>query len=308
MRRGGIIRKALRAAIVLAAPLAGFAGAPGIARAEIEFSAVRVEASYTSDNNVSRGPAGEALADRIIGLRVSSGLPVPLSTRTRAVFQGFAGGEKFQTYSGLSHNFLGGQGDLQFRSAADFGAATYAAFLRTQAEYYESSLRDGYRHVIGLSLLKPLTDRIQLFAALAQNISDGKSAVFDTRSTSLRGNLDWGLSRWDTVYLGAEYRRGDSVSTASRNDPIKTLGRVNTATPNIIQDDAFTDIARDAYRLKTNILMATLGYNRSFGASQSLDVSWRRVQATAQHPVSPATSSDLSYSVNQFSLAYLARF
>ena len=120
MRRGGITRKELRAAIVLAAPLAGLAGAPGIARAvDAEFSATRVEASYTSDNNVTRASGADALRDRILGLRVSKSLLLPVSTHTRAVFQGFAGGEKFNTYTGLSHNFLGAQGDFQFRSSAE---------------------------------------------------------------------------------------------------------------------------------------------------------------------------------------------
>lgn len=303
MRHAGITRSGLRAAAAVA-----LASVPGLAHAEIEFTAVRVEAAYTSDSNVTRGPSGEALKDHILGLRASAGLLVPVSARTRLVFQGFAGGEKFSTYSGLSHNYLGGQGDFQFRPSAEFSSATYAVFARTSAEYYESNLRDGYRYVYGVSVLKPLTDRLQLFGALAQNVSDGRSVVFDTRSTSLRGNLDWAVSRWDTVYLGGEYRTGESVSTASRIDPIKTLGRVNTATPYIIQDDAFTDTTRDAYRIKTNALLFTLGYNRAFSAGQSLDLSWRRVQATAQDPVSPATASDLSYLVDQVSLAYLVRF
>ncbi len=302
MRRAGTIRSAAfaAAAILFAVP------APG--RAEVEFSATRVEAAYTSDNNVTRGPSGEALKDSILGVRATGGLLVPLSQRTRAVFQGFAGGEKFRTYSGLSHNFLGAQGDLQFRSSGEFGATTWAAFLRSTAEYYESSLRDGYRHVYGVSLLKPLTDRMTFSGAIAENVSDGRSVVFDTRSTSLRGTLDWSLGRANTAYLGAELRRGQSVSTASRTDPLKTLGRVNTATPNIIQDDAFTDTTRDAYRIRTNTVIATLGYNRIVGNGKSLDLSWRRIQANGQGAVAPATASDLSYSVNQLSLAFLARF
>jgi hypothetical protein len=308
MRRAGITRRGLLAAAVAA--LAGPAVAPGVAHAvDAEFSATRVEVSFTSDSNVTRASGADALRDRILGLRVSKGFLLPVSTRTRAVFQGFAGGEKFNTYTGLSHNFFGGQGDFQFRSSAEFGAATYSAFFRTQAEYFESDLRDGYRHLYGLSVLKPITDRIQFLGAVQQNISDGKSAVFDTHSTSLRGNLDWGLTRWDTVYLGAEYRKGESVSTVCRNcDLNKTLGLVNTATPNIIQDDAFTDTTRDAYRLKQTAVIATLGYNRAFSGGQSLDLSYHRVQSSGQNAVSPATATDLRYNVSQFSLAYLVRF
>jgi len=287
------------------------AAAPGIAHAlDFDFTAARVEASLTADDNVTRAGGSDALRDSILGVRASKGLTLPVSTRTRAIVQGFVGGEKFQKYDGLSHNFFGAQADLQFRSSGQFGAATYSAFLRTQAEYYQSTLRDGYRHAYGVTVLKPVTDRVTFLGAIQQNISDGKSSVFDTQNTALRANFDWTLGTWNTVYVGAEYRKGDFVSTNCRAcDPNKTLGLVNTATPNIIQDDAFTDTVRDAYRLKANIIIATLGYNRAFGSGQSLDLSWRRAQSSlAQSAVAPATSSDFNYTVNQYSLAYLVRF
>jgi hypothetical protein len=302
MRRAGSIESAVVAA------LAVLAGAPGSAHAAGPLS-FRAEASYTSDDNVTRSKGeGEALSDGILGAGARAIYPVPISTRTRAVLQGFAGAEKFGTYPGLSRNFIGAQGDLQFRPSGEFGAPTYSAFVRTSKDEYESDLRDGYRHAFGVTVLKPATDRIQILGALALNVSDGKSAVFDTRNVSLRGNADWSLSRWDVVYLGAEYRRGDIVSTLSRNDALRTLGLVQTATPNVIQDDAFNDTVRDAYRFKAATWVATLGYNRAFGERHSLDVSWRRVQSMPLNPRDPASASELRYAVNQLSVAYLARF
>jgi hypothetical protein len=277
---------------------------------DFEFTPARVEASVTADDNVTRAGGSDALRDTIFGLRASKGLLLPVTQRTRAIVQAFLGGEKFQKYDGLSHNYLGAQADFQFRSSAEFGAATYSAFLRTQAEYFQSTLRDGYRHAFGVTVLKPLTDRITFLGALQQNIIDGKSSVFDTQNTALRANFDWTVGTWNTFYLGAEYRKGEFVSTNCRAcDPNKTLGLVNTAAPNIIQDDAFTDTVRDAYRLKANIIVGTLGYNRGFGSGQSLDISWRRAASSlAQEAVAPATKSDFAYTVNQYSLAYLVRF
>ena len=300
-------RAPLRCGCALA--LAALAGLAGVVRAEIELRGLRVEAGYTADDNVTRAPKGDALADGILGVRLSTSLAVPVSTRTRAVFQGFAGGERFRKYKGLSHNFIGGQGEFQFRPSGEFSAPTYSAFARSTVEQYDSTLRDGYRHLFGVSVFKPLTDRLQLFGALARNISDGKSAVFDARSTSVRGNVDWLLGRWDTFYLGGEYRSGDSISTVCfACDSIRTLGFVNTASPNIVQDDAFDDTVRDAYRLKAHTVIATLGYNHAFGAGQSVDLSWRRAQSAVQDAVAPASGSDLNYTVNQYSLAYLVRF
>jgi hypothetical protein len=296
MRRAGSIESAVVAA------LAVLAGAPGSAHAAGPLS-FRAEASYTSDDNVTRSKGeGEALPDTVLGAGIRANYPVPISARTRAVLQGFLGAEKFRTYSGLSRNFIGAQGDLQFRPSGEFGAPTYSAFVRTSKDAYESDLRDGYRHAFGLTVLKPATDRIQILGVLALNISDGKSTVFDTRNVSLRGNADWSLSRWDVVYLGAEYRRGDAVSTSRQ-----TLAAVNIADA-IVQDDAFDDTTRFAYRFKAATWLATLGYNRAFGERHSLDVSWRRVQSMPLNPRDPASASELRYAVNQLSVAYLARF
>jgi hypothetical protein len=39
-----------------------------------------------------------------------------------------------------------------------------------------------------------------------------------------------------------------------------------------------------------------------------LDVSWRRAQSSVLNAVAPASGSDLNYTVNQISVAYLGRF
>jgi hypothetical protein len=304
MRRGGSTDAvAVRASGGLGLALAVLALAPGSAfAAGADSPGVGVEVSFTSDDNVNRGAEGDVLSDRVLGVRLSASAAVPITTRTRAVIQGFAGADRFNTYSGLSRNFIGAQGDFKFRASGDFGAATWGAFVRTAAEYYESDLRDGYRHAFGVSVVKPLTDRLQVFGALAGNITDGSSTVFDTKNVSLRGNADWSFTRQDVAYLGLEYRQGDIVSSML---PILATAGVS---PSIV-DDAFDD-GRVAYRVKARAWITTLGYNHAFGAGHSLDLVWRRAQASALDPESGSSysASDLRYVVNQFSLAYLARF
>jgi len=292
------------------AALAALAGASALAGAAdpAESPGFRVDASYTWDNNVNRGTAADTLKDRALGVRAAVSGAVPVSTRTRAIVQGFAGTERFQTYNGLSRNFIGVQGDFQYRAGGEFGRATYGVFYRFQAEDYESTLRDGYRHAFGITVVKPWTDRVTFSAALTENITDATSTVFDTKNTSLRGSVDWSLNNWNVVYFGADYRRGDSVSSICRNcDLTRTLGLLNTATSSV-QDDAFTDTVRDAYKLKANLWIFSLGYNHAFTGRQSLDLSWRRGLSKGQNAADPATQSDINYYVTQYSLAYLARF
>jgi hypothetical protein len=302
--RGGITRRPGAAALL------GLALASGSAAAADpnESPSVRIEASYTSDNNVNRGTAADTLKDRAINLRATATGVISTSTHTRAVVQGFLGTERFNTYTGLSRNFIGAQADLQYRGAGDFGRATWGVFYRFQAEDYESTLRDGYRHAIGVSILKPWTDRITFSAALTENITDASSTVFDTKSTSVRGNVDWSLNNSNVAYLGVEYRHGDSVSSICRScDLTRTGGLLNTAISSV-QDDAFKDTVRDAYKLKANTWVFTLGYNHAFTGRQSLDLSWRRVLSKGLNAADPATQSDINYTVTQYSLAYLARF
>jgi hypothetical protein len=310
VRRAGIIhnRPSIPSrALPIAAALAGvLAGASGWVHADglISSPVFRVEASYTADSNVNRASADQALRDHALGVRASASSAIAVSTHTRAIVQGFAGTERFHTYTGLSRNFFGAQGDYQYRASGDFGTPTFGVFARTQADSYESNLRDGYRHAFGVNVLKPLTDRVQLFGALSRNITDGKSTVFDTRNTSLRGNADWSLSNWNVVYAGAEYRRGDIVSTA----PL-TPGRADIADAvTIIPDDAFHNPALFAYRFKASTWITTIGYNRAFSGGQSLDVSWRWVRSTPTQLRGLATAPENSYTANQLSLAYLVRF
>ena len=115
---------------------------------------------------------------------------------------------------------------------------------------------------------------------------------------------DWSLGRWDTVYFGAEYRRGDTVSTA----PL-TPGRADIADAVTVgPDDAYNNPTLFGYRFKASTWITTLGYNRAFGEGHSLDFSWRWAHLTPLELRGLATASESSYTANQFSAAYLARF
>lgn len=264
---------------------------------------IRFEAAYTYDDNVTRSEgAGNVLSDKFFAATVSGAHAVPLTDRSRLALQAFLGGEWYDRYDGLSRYLAGAQGELQYRPSGDFDAPTFGLFLRMSYDQYDSELRDGYRYSAGIRVLQPVTDRIELFAAAAYNRRDGKSAVFDTDDYSARVNLDYALTRWSTVYLGAEYRDGDVVSTALPSLELITLADA------VVRDDAFTDTERLAYRFKAATTIATIGYNLAFGERHSLDLSWRWARSKATDEPGFATATRPEYKVNQYSLAYLIRF
>ncbi len=283
-------RAGLCALVLLAAPFSAAQGASPLG--------LRAEAGLSADDNVNRASdkwGDDKRSDRIWNAGLSASWPAPTGEHTRVLLLGFAGEEKYATYDKLTHTYYGVQGEFQYRASGEFGAPTYGIVLRSSGEQYKSDLRDGFRYSAGLTVRKLLTDRISSFASLSVLRRDGRNAVFDTREYSARFNLDYSLSRTGTLYVSGDLRHGDAVSSGRA-----ALAYIDVAKA-IVADDAFESAGFFAYKVNANTLIGTLGYNVSFGAGQALDFSLRRAQAKV-------LGSDLRYTANQASLAYLIRF
>ena len=263
---------------------------------------VQVDAAYTSDDNVTRAKSGpDKLGDDFYSVNASKTIVETLSEQSRVLLTGSVGGEKFRRYNGLSRITASAEAEYQYRDSSDFNDPTWAAFGKFTAEGYETGLRDGYRLSAGVSVRQPLSDRINLFAALSHNRRYANSSVFDTSENALRTNIDYALSDKSTLYLGAEYRRGDIVSTGRASLENVTIAKV------FAQDDAYAGGQMFSYRFDGSTVLTTLGYNLALGPRDSLDFSWRFVRSTPGLRPSFVTSPR-SYKANQLSAVYLMRF
>jgi uncharacterized protein YhjY with autotransporter beta-barrel domain len=263
---------------------------------------VQVDAGFTRDDNVTRAKAGpDKLSDGAYSVNISKTIQQELTEQSRIVLTGSLGGEKFHRYNGLSRVTGSVDAEYQYRNSSEFGDPTLGVFAKLTGEAYETSLRDGHRVSVGLSIRQPLTDRINLFGALAHNRREAQSAVFSTRDNSVRGNVDYALSNDETIYVGAEYRRGDIVSTGRPSLENASIAKVT------VQDDAYAGGQLFSYKLEGRTVLATIGYNLNFGANDSLDFSWRHVRSTPG--LRPAfVTSPRNYKANQLSVVYLLRF
>ena len=171
------MRRLRRAAILASIALLG---APCALHAEDSLG-LRVEGTVSADSNVTRSRGADKLSDIAYGISVAKTYMVPLSANTRLTVLGTAGMERFDRYHGLSRIYLDVNGEIQYRSSGEFDAPTFGVFLRSTVEQYQSRLRDGYRHSLGARVLQPLSTELDLFAAVARNVRDGKSTVFDNR-------------------------------------------------------------------------------------------------------------------------------
>lgn len=264
-------------------------------------SPVRVEIGYTRDDNVNRTRSGsERLSDDIFSVNVSKSTTLPVTAHSRVLATGFLNAEKPRRFSGLERIALGVQGEFQYRTSAEFFAPTFGVFARASLDEYDSELRSGQRYTIGMNLRQSLTDRIELFAALARNWRNAESTVFDGRDYAARFHLDYSLGRDGALYLGGEYRRGDAVTSAPDSPAYGNLAKAEAP------DDAYAGRGLVAYRYAAKTVLWTLGYNRPLGPRNAIDLSWRRAEATPTY--SGVAGGSSRYYANQFSIAYLMRF
>ena len=264
---------------------------------------LQVNVGYQFDDNVTRaGASADQLSDQSISLDLSKRFIFQLNANTRALLSFNLDGEKFRNFDGLSRITAGVQGEWQYRASAAFDAPTFAVFGRVAAEQFQSDLRDGYRYAIGVSVQQALTDRISLFGALSHNGRNADNAVFDGQDNAVRLNLDYRINAANTFYLGAEFRRGDSVTTATPSNENAAI-----ATALVRNDDAYPGRQFTSYRCDGDTVLTTLGYNLAVNAQSSLDCSWRRIRTT------PDLRENLvavpsRYSAHQYSVVYLLRF
>lgn len=268
----------------------------------VEFLDYQFDAGISYDDNVNRGREHrEKLSDQILSFNLGKGLQLRTGSHTRLLLNGFLGYEKFDSYDGLDRAFGGAQAEFQYRPSGEFGSPIVGVFVRISRDEFRSGQRDGYRYTSGLSLRKPLTDRISLFGALSFNKRDAEEETFDASDTFLRLHADYAAIARGTLYLSGEYRRGDIVTSG----PSSLLnGDLASAS---VEDDAFSQQDFMSYRLKARTVLATVGYNLPLGPKSSIDLSWRRARALPTESLSIAGPTPY-YVDDQISVVYLLGF
>ena len=265
------------------------------------FDDIRLDAAYTYDNNVNRAQNGEErLADQFFTLNATKSILFPIDATRRVLLDVAVGGDLTRFFPKLGRVFGEIQPTFRYRKSADFYSPTLEIFGRAAADHFGSSQRSGYRYSVGVSILQPVTDRINLFGVLAQNWRNANSRVFDARDTSIQLSVDYTFGSRGTLYLSGEYRRGDVVSTGP-----ESLVNLDIADV-FVADDAYTNPQLFSYRFDANTVIGTLGYNLPLGRAGALDVSWKIAQSTPTQGTSFAGTPH--YVDNQFTIVYSKRF
>ncbi|HSY29640.1 MAG TPA: hypothetical protein VK832_19170 [Burkholderiaceae bacterium] len=276
----------------------GFSALSTMSHADgLEGMGILLDSGYSYDNNLTHAsdPADKR-SDSALNLNLSGNKAVALSEHTRLVLNGFIDTEAFATYGGLDRLSANAEAEYMYRPSGEFAAPTFGFVTDVGRDEFRSDLRKNDHYSAGITLRQPVTDRVNLYAALKDNISHSDNAVFSTRDGSAQLHLDYGYSNGNTLYLTGEYRIGDTVSTVF---PTLSYREIAAA---LINDDVFTtgQPMRD-YRFNGKAGVVALGYNLALEGRKSLDISWHYTRSTAD-------SSAIKYVGSQFSVDYLMGF
>lgn len=264
---------------------------------------ITFETGYTWDDNVNRARESETRRhDSIFGIGASYSRIEMLGSNLRAEVTGLLNGEAFSRYGRLSKVAAGAQAALQYRTSGAFDAVTFALVGRAQYEHFRSYVRRGPRYFAGMSAERAITDRIDLLAELGTHARFGRSEVFRAREHSAKLNAGYSLRTSGTLYLMAEYRKGDAVSSGG-----PSLANIDVADV-LVPDDAFGEAQQFSYRFDARSVLATLGWNYPLGPRAALDLSWRHVRTTPTGRPGFDSPGPLRYVDNQYSVTFLRRF
>jgi uncharacterized protein YhjY with autotransporter beta-barrel domain len=259
---------------------------------------VQISASFVQNDNLNRDRIKiNQLSDQIYRIKLGSRKAFSVSQHSRLILRPYLSSEKLATYTALDKTNVGAKTEYQYRASGAFDAITFGLFWDLSYDDYDSKLRSGNTNVLGISARQQLTEKVGIFGALENNKRDARHEVFDTTYDALRVFVDYSLARSGAIYLGAQHRKGDLVS--STPDPFYYNAIALASTP----DDAFAEQSLIATRFDAKTNIWTLGYNRPLGSRDSIDLAVMNIKSEAS-----ANATSVSYSSTQYSLAYIMRF
>ena len=264
---------------------------------------IMLDAGYTHDYNLTNASAwDDKRSDNAAGISVDINKTLALSDHTRLALHGVLDTQAFATYTGLDRISFNLESEYMVRPSGEFSAPTFGLLLGAGRDQFKSDLRRNNHYSAGITWRQPVTDRIDLYAALKDNVSHTDNRVFNVSYRSAQINLNYGFSSGHTLYLSSEFRNGDLVSASG---PDLAYRNVSSAW---IDDDVFTEgqVLRD-YRLAARTWLTRLGYNLPLAGKSALDFSWRVARSTSK--LAPDyDASAIRYVGNQLSIDYLVSF
>jgi len=238
------------------------------------------EVAYIDDDNVRLARDDDDIReDSILSATLKAKGGMPLDDFSLFNYGGSVTYNKYDTFDTLDNVEFEVNARYRFALTSGFTSPIYSLRAKVGGvEHDNSEMRDSTLYSLSAELNKWLTTTINMTAGLGLNRRESVSEVYDTQDARLFVNFDTNFTDTDLVYTTFTYITGDTVSSAT-----PSLDIINAADA-IEPDDAFggVDANQFAYRIDSNTLVLTLGYNRILTPDLSLDLSARFVDSEAK--------------------------
>ena len=204
----------------------------------------------------------------------------------------------FETFDALDNVEIEINTRYRFALSSGFSSPIYSLGAKLAGLEFESEMRDSTLISLSAELNQWVTDTINMTAGLGFRERQSVSEVYDLSEVRIFVNFDTNFSKRDLTYTTFAYITGDTVSSAE-----PTLAIINAADA-IEPDDAFggIDANQFAYRIDSNTVVITLGYNRILTSDLSLDLSARFVDSESTE------DDDIGYERTILRASLLGRF
>lgn len=229
------------------------------------------ELSYLYEHNFAYAArASEVLDDDVMRVRASANWLQPTSAKGGLLASLAGEYQRYAHWQALSRALLSGQVSYRYKPSAEFNAPWLEASINgALRQFQHSAMRNGGRIGFEAATGSALTDRINLRVGYRFTIDRSwHGRVFDSEVSRVYGNVNWRIERM-TYYATLAWQRGDAVSSATANVELNAAASAKGS------DLALSDgrHSRIAYRLDTDTLSTTLGFNIALASRLALDVS-----------------------------------
>jgi len=258
------------------------------------------EVSYLVNDNVNNAARDQdARDDAILEASLGARFTHAIADAQLLSYSLKAGLGNYSDFDGLNEKTLraGIKYSVQFNRS--FTSPVYSLELFGMEKQSDSDIRESSINGSTLQVSKWITDKTSIIAGLSVSKEDADSDVFDLDRTSAFVNLDLLFTNKWTGFITYSVVDGDIVSTGQTGQP----PGIRAAAEAQAHDSAFDGSITNpyAYRLMAETQIFLLGANWKIKEGQSVDMSARFVDSSADY-------GGIAYTSQILRLSYLISF
>lgn len=259
-----------------------------------------IDIGYNHDDNVNRSPVNNrALDDQFFILGAGFNHHRSLSHNSFINYQLLLKHEIYNQYTNINNTEASIGFSYHIKPEGGFSKATYIIKSNLRIADFKTDLRDRTSYDITGMMSFWVTNTTSLRTGISYRNHDSDSSVYDAQNVGLFLSSDIHINQDAIFYTSLNLLKGDIISSIALTGYYDQILDVIRQADDIEADDSFAP-GMIAYRVDSQIMALSFGYNHVISHQHSIDFSTRYAYGKADYNV--------DYQTLIFSLNYLASF